>query len=96
MSGKISVSSQSDPVLWKLLTDKNTDKNVRGSNNSCQTDSDDIEGNDKFKEREWNESSPPFPTCIYNNDGPNISPHEIINIAPGEGQIPVSSTSEPN
>ena len=52
MSGKISVSSQSDPVLWKLLTDKNTDKNVRGSNNSCQTDSDDIEGNDKFKERE--------------------------------------------
>ena len=45
-------SEQSDPVLWKLLTDKNTDKNVIGSNNSDQTDTDDdIEGNDKFKER---------------------------------------------
>ena len=40
-------------VLWKLLTDKNTDKNIRESNNSDQTDSDDdIEGNYKFKERE--------------------------------------------
>ena len=27
---------------------------------------------------------------------PNISPSEIVNIAPGEGQIPVSFTSEPN
>ena len=36
-------------MLWRLLTDKN----VRQSNNSDQTDSDDdIEGNDKFKERE--------------------------------------------
>ena len=40
-------SKQSDPVLWKLLTDKNTSE----SNNSDQTGSDDdIEGNDKFKE----------------------------------------------
>ena len=27
---------------------------------------------------------------MYNVDGPNISPNEIVNIAPGEGQIPVS------
>ena len=33
---------------------------------------------------------------MYNVDGPNISPNEIVNIAPGEGQIPVSFTSEPN
>ena len=37
----------------------------------------------------------PFPTAIYNVDGPNIC-IEIVNIAPGEGQIPVSFTSEPN
>ena len=33
---------------------------------------------------------------MHNIDGPNISANEIINIAPGEGQIPVSFTSEPN
>ena len=57
---------------------------------------DDIEGNDKFKERELKESSSHFPTVMYHVDGPNISPSEIVNIAPGEGQIPVSFTSEPN
>ena len=33
---------------------------------------------------------------MYNVDGPNISPNEIVNITPGKGQIPVSFTSEPN
>ena len=80
-------------MLWRLPTDKNT----RESNNSDQTDSDDdIDGNDKFKERELKESSWPFPTALYNIDGPNISASEIVNIAPGEGQIPVSSASGPN
>ena len=42
------LSEQSDPVLWRLLTDKN----ARESNNSDQTGSDDdIDGNDRFKER---------------------------------------------
>ena len=68
-------SEQSDPVLWKLLTDKN----ASDSNNSGQTDSDDdIEGNDKFEERELKDSSSPFPTVMYNVDGPNISPFEIV------------------
>ena len=87
-----SSEQSSDPVLWKLLTDKNASE----SNNSDQTDSDDdIEGNDKFKESELKESSSTFPTVMY-VDGPNISPSEIVNIAPGEGQILVSFTSEPN
>ena len=34
-------SEQSDPVLRKLVTGKNTDKNARVSNNSDQIDSDD-------------------------------------------------------
>ena len=88
-------SEQSESLLWKLLTDKNTDKNARESNNSDQTDSnDDIEGNNKFKERELKESSPPFPTVMYNVDGPIISPSEFVNIPSEEGQIPVSFTSE--
>ena len=33
---------------------------------------------------------------MYNVDGPNISPSEIVNIVPREGQIPVSFTSKPN
>ena len=41
-------------------------------------------------------SSLPFPTVMHNVDGPNISSSEIVNIAPGESQIPVSFTSEPN
>ena len=66
-------------------------------NNSDQTDSDDDrDGNDKFKKRELKESSRPFPAMMYNVDGSNISPSEIVNIAPGEGQIPVSFTLEPN
>ena len=74
MSEKI-LSEQSGLVLWKLLTDKNAQE----SNNINQTDSDDdIEGNDKFKERELKESSSHFPTVMYNVDGPNISPNKIL------------------
>ena len=84
-------------MLWKLETDKNTDKNARESNNSDQTDSDDdIEGNDEFKERKLRESFSPFPFVMYNVEGPNKSPSEVVNISPGEGQTPVSFTSEPN
>ena len=87
------LNEQSDPLLWRLLTDKN----ARESNNSDQTDSDDdIDGNDKFKERKLKESSSPSPTAMYNIDGPNLSASEIVNIAPGESQIPVSFTSKPN
>ena len=41
-------------------------------------------------------SSLPFRNGMHNIDGPNISSSEIVNIAPGEDQIPVSLTSEPN
>ena len=54
-----------------------------------------MEGNDKVKERELKKSSLPFPTVMHNVDGPNILPCEIVNIAPREGQIPVSFTSDP-
>ena len=57
------LSKQSDPVLWKLLTDKNAGE----SNDRDRTDSDDyIEGNAKFKEKKLKESSSPFPTVMCN------------------------------
>ena len=87
------ISEQSDPELWKLLTDKDA-KNIK---NDDETDSDDdIDGNDNDKEKELKMSADPYPTVMHNIDGPNISASEIVNIAPGEGQIPVSFTSEPD
>ena len=50
----------------------------------------------KIKERELKEFSTPFPTFMYNVDGPNISPSEIVDITPEEGQILVSFTLVPN
>ena len=57
---------------------------------------DDIEGNNKLKGRKLNYPSSHFPTLIFYVDGRKISPSEIVNVAPGEGQIPVSFTLEPN
>ena len=78
-------------MLWRFLTDKN----ARESSNSDQTVSDhDIDGNYKFEERELKESSSTFPPVMYNVDGPSISSSDIVIVAPGEGQIPVSFTLE--
>ena len=87
------VSEQSDPEFWKLLTNDN----AKEFNIDDQTDSDDdTEGNNKLKESKMKMSSLPFLMVMHNIDVPNISSSEIVNIAPGEGQIPVSFTSEPN
>ena len=90
----VDVSEQSDPELWNLLTDENANE---CNENDDQTDSDeDIDGNDHVKEKDAKMSAVPYPTVLHNIDGPNISPSEIVNIAPGEGQIPVSCSSEPD
>ena len=92
-SGWEDLSEQLDPVLWKPLTNKDD----RESNGSDQTDSDnDIEGNDKVKESELRESSSPFPTVMYEVDESKISHSEVVDIAPGEGQILVSFALVPN
>ena len=46
--------------------------------------------------KELNESFSPFQTAMHNTDRPNRSPSEIGNIAPREGQISISFTSESN
>ena len=38
----------------------------------------------------------PLPTVSHNIEGPSESPAQVLNIAPGEGQTPVSFTTEPN
>ena len=50
-------------------------------NAATETDSDkNMEGKKK------NQVS--LPTIIHNADGPNISANKVVNIAPGEGQLP--------
>ena len=57
-----------------------------------ETDSDEnIEGNDAFIEKQKKRGQVPLPTVMLNVDSPN----EVVDIAPGEGQLPVSFTSEP-
>ena len=89
------ISETSDEELWGLLTNKNA-KNDNGNNS--ETDSDEeIDGNDTSKEKEKKEKSQvPHPTVLHSNDGPTITSEQILNLAPGEHQIPVSTYSEPN
>ena len=36
------------------------------------------------------------PTLLHNIEGPSILPEQAVNIAPGEGQIPVYHSNEEN
>ena len=76
-------SEQADPLLCKLLTRILTRMAESLITVIRLIVMDDIEGNEKFKERELNEPSPPFATVMYSIHGPNICPGEIVNIAPG-------------
>ena len=88
------VNEQSDPELWKLLTNEKTECD---SDNDKEIDSDDeMQADDNMQEKKKRHSSVPFPTVLHNIDGPNVAPSQVLNIAPGEGQIPVSFTSEPD
>ena len=64
---------------------------------NLETHSDEeIEGNSAVHEKEFYKSSVPFPTVLQNIDDPDISVNDVVKIAPAEGQLPVSFTSEPN
>ena len=86
------MSEEAEPELWNLLTKKN----ALGSTNDEMMDGDeDIEGNEHYQEKEQR-SSNPQPTAMHNVNGPNIDFNDTFNIAPGEGQTPVSNSSEPD
>ena len=42
------------------------------------------------------DSALPLLIFLNNTEGPSVSPAQVLKIAPGEGQIPVSFTIEPN
>ena len=71
------VNKESNPFLWNLLTNENTEVNDAAT----ETDSD-----KNIEKKKKNQVS--LPTIIHNADGPNISANEVVNIAPGEGQLP--------
>lgn len=62
---------------------------------SDETDSDE-EMAQNSREISKNSSENYFPTALHNTDGPDIDACEILNVAPGEGQIPVNTKSETN
>ena len=59
-----------------------------------ETDSEDEADTRNFKSNSAKVSSFPYPAVVHEIDGPSISQNQIIHIAPGEGNIPVSFSSE--
>ena len=84
------VSQESDSELWNILTDENH-RHVEGE---IDDSDEDTEGNDHAYEKEVQDSVLPLPTVLHNIEDPSVSPAQVLNIAPGEGQIPVSFITE--
>ena len=82
-------SKETDPETWNLLT------NPDAPSMSDATDSEE-EMATKSREISKTTTTNVFPTVIHNKDGPDINACEILNIAPGEGQIPLDQRTEPN
>ena len=78
--------------MWNLSTKEITLE----THAATETDSGgDIEGND-LKEKQKKNNQVRLPTIMHNIDGPNIPANEVVNIAPGEEQLPVLFTSWPD
>ena len=96
------ITKDADPELWDMLTNEKPDKKLIANNKKydCLTDSDDdmdIDDNDiDFSAKKQENQSSLFPTVMHEKDGPSISVNQVVNVAPGEGQIPVSFKSEPD
>ena len=77
-----------------ILTDQNHMR-VEGEINDSDSD-EDIEGNNSAYEKEVGDSVLFLPTILHNIEGPSLSPAQVLSIAPREGQIPASVTTDPN
>ena len=86
------VSQESDPELWDLLTNENAKPDKPDIIDSDE----EIEGNNTALEKEKIDNACPFPTALHNVNGSTVNQGDVLNIAPGEGQIPVSFTQEPD
>ena len=87
------VSKESNPVLWDLVTNDNTVENDAATETGS---AENIEGNDALKEKPNKKNQVPLLTVMHDVDGPNISVNEVMNKAPGEGQVSVAFTLEPD
>ena len=81
------LSESSDKELWDMLTDQH---DICVYSSGSESDDEMI---DKETEK-YSKSKKLFPTVLHNINGPLVTSEQIISIAPGEGQIPVSSYTE--
>ena len=88
----VNVSEKNDPALWNILTSDNIEKKEVSS--EMDTD-EELDRNSHSKEKEQHITNA-HPTVLHDIHGPNIDPSQILSIAPGEGQIPVSHINEPD
>ena len=83
---------ESDPELWSMLTDE-VDENAENPNLVCDSDTDDDDGEEN---EQLHKAGVPYPTVMQNVHGPDISVEDIVDVAPGEGKIPINRSMEPN
>ena len=90
------VSKENDSSLWNLLTNEDAE------NDDLQTNSDDdYNAQENTKNTDYSEHDPVtealrHQTLLQNIEGHIILPEQAVNIAPGEGQIPVYHSNEEN
>ena len=85
-------SGETDPELWCLLTNEH----ATGNEDEVETDSDDAIEENIPKEQVKRSPAVNYPTVLYDINGPNVSLEQVVNIAPGEGQIPISHHDDEN
>ena len=102
------VSELTDRELWDMLTKSDDiidDVYVEDLDSNLDTDLDETsnENENEITMQEADDTNGTtfkdmviFPTVLHEIDGVDISVERIVNIAPAEGQIPVSTFSEPN
>ena len=85
---------ESDPELWNMLTETDNNNTANDDNENYQaiTDSDSDDDNNE----QIHKLGVPHPTVLQSIDGPDISVDDIVEIAPGEGKIPIHRNMEPN
>ena len=84
------LNEENDPELWQLLTSQNVPIDEQSA------DSDEEVCSSAAQEQIHNADLASMPTVMHNIDGPSITTSDVVNIAPGEGQIPVSIDNQPD
>ena len=82
---------ESDPELWSILTEDIVEKNIHTQPAIVDSDSDDDEEREQI-----HKPGLPYPSVIQNANGPDISSEDIVQIAPGEGKIPINRSVIPD